>query len=642
MKKAIRLIVMMLTILMAVGTAIPVFADQEQPWATANEAKITIEETTVDHTYEAYQLFKGEYSKNSENVHVLSNIEWGDAVAEVLSTNISLGSNNTNSVEYFLLNYTLKNGRKLTTDGQPEGESNLPTTADGLANSLRHLNDEADIQGYTNHVFEVLKLAKTAIQGDSDKHIYFVESTGTPAVIDLTDSVKYVASNGDSANRQNYVNLHTKGKGEGYYLIKDKDGSMDGKVDDSYTRFIVRVAGSVKLSAKMSHPTVIKKVKENSNIGNIKNTDDKISNFTLGTNFNDTADLSSGETIEFEAIATVPSTIDGYKKLEYIFTDKMSKGLTSLGNPTVKLIDSSNKEYILSSGYTIIHTEHIEESTGELIDNHLQLTISDLKGEFKYKGSVNPSEQTLPAGSVKSGWFVKIEYKAKFSENAVIGGVGNPNEIELQYTNDPNGFNNGSYGKTVSDEVRVYTYQLDVLKQNAQAENNVHAKLPGAQFKLSRTIGDNTTWAKVENGFVTAWESLEANATALTTDENGKILIKGLDRGKYALKEIVAPTGFNLLASPVTFEITSSIGHGQNITDFNTAVTPSITVQSSVDIAGGKTSTNEGEVAMYVNNKTGAQLPVTGGMGTTVIYVAGFALVVFATLTLIVRKKTSK
>ena len=40
-----------------------------------------------------------------------------------------------------------------------------------------------------------------------------------------------------------------------------------------------------------------------------------------------------------------------------------------------------------------------------------------------------------------------------------------------------------------------------------------------------------------------------------------------------------------------------------------------------------------------VVNKAGAELPSTGGMGTTVIYMAGAALVIVAGVTLVVRRR---
>ena len=45
---------------------------------------------------------------------------------------------------------------------------------------------------------------------------------------------------------------------------------------------------------------------------------------------------------------------------------------------------------------------------------------------------------------------------------------------------------------------------------------------------------------------------------------------------------------------------------------------------------------------MKVENKTGAELPSTGGIGTTIFYVLGTILVVGAGIVLVVKKRMGK
>ena len=44
---------------------------------------------------------------------------------------------------------------------------------------------------------------------------------------------------------------------------------------------------------------------------------------------------------------------------------------------------------------------------------------------------------------------------------------------------------------------------------------------------------------------------------------------------------------------------------------------------------------------VQITNKTGAELPSTGGMGTTIFYIIGSVLVLAAVVLLIVRKRMS-
>lgn len=47
----------------------------------------------------------------------------------------------------------------------------------------------------------------------------------------------------------------------GYYLVKDKDGSLTGH-DDAYTNYIVKVVGNSTVTPKSSVPSIEKKVKD--------------------------------------------------------------------------------------------------------------------------------------------------------------------------------------------------------------------------------------------------------------------------------------------------------------------------------------------------------------------------------------------
>ena len=46
----------------------------------------------------------------------------------------------------------------------------------------------------------------------------------------------------------------------------------------------------------------------------------------------------------------------------------------------------------------------------------------------------------------------------------MIGSTGNPNEASLEFSNNPNVDGEGETGKTPTDKVIVFTYQLDINK----------------------------------------------------------------------------------------------------------------------------------------------------------------------------------
>ena len=103
--------------------------------------------------------------------------------------------------------------------------------------------------------------------------------------------------------------------------------------------------------------------------------------------------------------------------------------------------------------------------------------------------------------------------------------------------------------------------------------------------------------------------------TVITTDATGRFRLEGLKAGTYYLKEIKAPDGYNLLKKPV--EIT-------------------------IDETGSVLVGNETADEVLVENKTGAPLPSTGGVGTGIFYGTGAALMAGAGLVFLIGKKRRK
>ena len=76
MKRIKRIASLLLALVMVIAMALPVMA------ADNNTHKITVTQNAADkteHTYDAYQIFKGDLAEKDEK-KVLSNIEWGAGV----------------------------------------------------------------------------------------------------------------------------------------------------------------------------------------------------------------------------------------------------------------------------------------------------------------------------------------------------------------------------------------------------------------------------------------------------------------------------------------------------------------------------------------------------------------------------------
>lgn len=364
----------------------------------------------------------------------------------------------------------------------------------------------------------------------------------------------------------------------GYYLLKDKD-AVTG--DDAATLFIVQVNGPVTVNRKADKPTFEKKVKDVND-----STGDK-------SDWQDSADYDVNDEVPFQLTATLPTNdtdFAAYKTYKLVFHDQQSAGLTF--NEKSVVVKYGDKT-LGADSYTV--TENPED------EDTFDITIADAKAVKDAEGS---------AITVAAGGKFTVEYTSTLNENAVIGSTGNPNEASLEFSNNPNVGGEGETGKTPTDKVIVFTYQLDINKTfngGTPAEND----LP--KFKLYK-FDSATNDYTIDRGEVT-----------ITKTEDGKYTasFKRVDDGKYKLVETKTPAGFNTAADTL-FEITAD----HDVESDN----PQLTVLK-INTTAGNTTT--GTVTADVVNQKGSNLPSTGGMGTVLLYVAGIAVFVLAGATLV-------
>lgn len=281
---------------------------------------------------------------------------------------------------------------------------------------------------------------------------------------------------------------------EGYYLIKDTDKSLAGK-DDSYTTYIVKVAGNVDITPKSDKPSSEKKVKD--------------TNDTDGTttDWQDSADYDIGDEVPFQLKGTVASNYDSYKTYKFVFHDKESKGLT-FNKETVKVYVDGTE---ITQGYTIKENPTDNDTFDVEFTN-----LKDIK-------------------SVHAGSVITVEYKSTLNEEAVLGEKGNPNKMHLEYSNNPNDDQGGETGKTPDDTVIVFTYKTVINKVDASGK-----ALKGAEFTLRKRLADGS------------YKTIKA----VTSNEGTTFTFTGLDDGEYVLEETKTPEGYNTI-SPITFKITA-------------------------------------------------------------------------------------
>lgn len=390
----------------------------------------------------------------------------------------------------------------------------------------------------------------------------------------LTTPAKTVESKWDSTD--------IDGLSAGYYLVKDKDGTQAGK-SDAYTKFIVQVVGDTNVQIKSDVPWVDTKVKDtNDSTGDT-------------TDWQDSADYDINDDVPFQITGTMPSTIADYTSYKYVFTDTMSSGLTYTAN-TAKI----------TIGTTDV-TSSFKESVTANTDGTTTVTwaCDNLKG--------------IQGVTLNKDTKVVVTYSAKLNENAILGSAGNSNEVYLTFSNNPNKDGESETGKTPTDKNVVFTYKVQVNKVDQSQKS-----LKGAGFTLEKKYkkDDGTTEYRVVKVF--------------PAGEDTQFEFKGLDDGDYKLTETTTPTGYNTI-SPIEFTISAE--HDSDSADPKLVFLNDVS-EGEIDFGTQKANVDRDAGAIYatVVNKKGSVLPSTGGMGTTILYVGGAAIVAAAGIGLAIRR----
>ena len=189
--------------------------------------------------------------------------------------------------------------------------------------------------------------------------------------------------------------------------------------------------------------------------------------------------------------------------------------------------------------------------------------------------------------------------------------------------------------QTVFEAARhQYTYDFYIVKIDTDVN-----LLPGAEFTLSAG-GNAIEFIKSGNNYRVA-KSGETGANPTLTSSDEKLHITGLDAGTYTLTETKAPSGYNMAREPITIiikgvtNVAADAGKQGNI---YSDADCTLQWKTSEYKEGGNVLNNTIEVI----NRTGSELPSTGGIGTTIFYIVGGILIIGAAVILIARRKSRK
>ena len=431
--------------------------------------------------------------------------------------------------------------------------------------------------------------------------------------------------------------------GNGYYLFVTNESSLDtGKKNTGTSPIFALVGGeAVTVTEKTSIPTVDKQI--------VAATSDDPTKLTDG--WAGVADSQIGQEVTYKLTGKVADNYATYDSYAYKFTDTLSAGLDYVAG-SLQVYAVNNGAYtLINRGYEVTPPN---ESSRVLTVNFAVDKDNNKKGLKDVQG-------------VDADTQIVVFYRAKLNKNAVTGNgdsegkKGNYNTVKLEYSNNPS---TEGTGTSVESGAGDFTFKLNLNKVDQGTEKG----LEGAEFSIQSADADTL------NQYVASKDSPDGKVVAgqlvnfsdkdlpdylkFSSDDKGKIEVKGLDAGSYKVTEIKAPNDKYTVANPFTFTIKAEYKN-------NAAELEKITVSPSQDdvhrsdVALGTLDGTPGDNTLTVTNNTAANvqtgevnitigntkqvgLPLTGLNGVTFTWIAGGAVLCIGVAHLIRSRKQAE
>lgn len=400
----------------------------------------------------------------------------------------------------------------------------------------------------------------------------------------------------------------------GYWLIVADDDAI--AQNEAGTAPIMALVGgsAVTVKPKAATPKVAKHVLEDSTAA-----------------WGKAADATVADDLYWRLSATVPAGLTAYDTYAVQFVDTMSAGLNS------SKVAASMRVYVAAGaegGFDAVSTGKDGRAGTDPAKGWTDITaqcVTKVAADGTFTVRTGDLIAALGgADAFAAGARVVAVYNAPLASGCNHGiAKGNPNEVYLRYPRSPFADQSGDAGftRTPSDDATAYTWDLALTKRGSDGDK----PLPGAVLSITddrgRTLAADGTW------------DAEGKAT-VTTGEDGRVTVSGVDSGKLEVRELKAPKGYT------AFEGTRSVtvkAEGLDV-DQVAAAKPKLTITAEsplrADSADGTTGSLE---ASLINTPTGTPpstitggfMPSTGDMAmyaAAAAAVAGAALIVVALL----------
>lgn len=398
----------------------------------------------------------------------------------------------------------------------------------------------------------------------------------------------------------------------GYWLIVADDAIAQGEAG---TAPIMALVGgrAVTVKPKAATPKVAKHVLEDSTAA-----------------WQKAADATVADDLYWRLSATVPAGLTAYDTYAVQFVDTMGAGL----DPSK--VAASMRVYVAAGadgGFDAVSAGKDGRAGTEPAKGWTDITAQCGVSVDGKTFTVRTSDLIATLGGADAftvGARVVAVYNAPLNSACNHGiAKGNPNEVYLRYPRSPFADQSGDAGftRTPSDDACAYTWDLALTKRGSDGDKPLAGAVLSIADDRGRTLTADGTW------------DAEGKAT-VTTGEDGRVAVSGVDSGKLEVRELKAPKGYT------AFEGTRSVtvkAEGLDV-DQVAAAKPKLTITAEsplrADRADGSTGSLE---ASLINTPAGTPpsifaggfMPSTGDMAmftAAAVAVVGAALIVVALL----------
>ena len=373
-------------------------------------------------------------------------------------------------------------------------------------------------------------------------------------------------------------------------------------------------------------PTLDKRVRNCADPENIVTADtNTISDFTKQREeytYQSTVTASKAEKLDYQFISKLPHITSSATYLTtYTFDDTMSKGMTYNKDAVIAIYenkdaaDTTNVNNVDKSGAMAVWRSS---------DKDPAFTVTYGKSGDDHTMQVAMTKKGLNEINKKySDKYIVVYYTAKINtdESVVLGDQGNPNDVILTWKR-----TNTEYSDVLKDKCMVYSFGYDLTKKFSDHKGDATK----VQFVVQNKSDHYYLIASGNNGVyhVTGKSATETGATKFSPSSNGKLVINGIEGDTYGFTEIHSDTGYSILKEEIIVKITSTKA---DITPGKDKASVSVVTASAMVDGTKATMTKHGKsenayVNMEVTNHKQFLLPMTGGMGSYALIIAGVVI----------------